>query len=249
MAVTSMPTPPKPNDASGRMGRWFALLVVAIGLSACVQLPTTVRLDPAAQPMRGAKVLIMQPDVEVSELTAGGLLEPNAAWTAAAEANIDRALERVLADMGANWVHINRNGKLIRSPKVSQLVKLHQIVGTSIRLYEYGRVPPLLSKQGAFDWTLGKDAAALGRAYKADYALFVHFRDSFSSDARVAMNVVTTILFGQAQGGLQSGFASLVDLRSGKIVWFNEFWRETGDLREAEAAVDASKVLLAELPF
>ena len=249
MALLSMSKSPKSTDASRRMGRWFAVFFVGLGLSACVQVPGTVRVDPAAQPIRGAKVLIMQPDVEVSELTVGGLLEPNAAWTAAAERNIDRALETVLAQQGANWVHLNPNGKLIRTPAVSQLVKLHGAVGASILFHGYPGGVPLPNKGGRFDWTLGKDAAILGKAYKADYALFVFFRDSFSSDARVALNVLTAIVGAGVRGGQQVGFASLVDLRSGKIVWFNIMARGTGDLREAEAAVDASQVLLAELPF
>ena len=229
--------------------RWAVGLLFGLVLSACAQHPGTVRLDPSAQPMPGAKVLIMQPDVEVSELTVGGLLEPNAAWTAAAESNIDQALERVLAAQGARWVHLNPRGKLIRTPAVSQLVKLHGVVGASILIHDYGVGAPLLNKDGRFDWTLGKDAAILGKAYKADYALFVYFRDSFSSDARVALNVLTALVGAGVRGGQQVGFASLVDLRSGKIVWFNVMARGTGDLREAEAAVDASQVLLAELPF
>lgn len=249
MALLSMLKPPKSCGVTGRMSRWFAVLCVGIGLSACVQVPGTVRVDPAAQSMRGAKVLIMQPDVEVSELTVGGLLEPNAAWTAAAERNIDRALETVLAEQGANWVHLNPNGKLIRKPAVSQLVKLHGAVGASILFHGYPGGLPLFNKKGKFDWTLGKDAAILGKAYKADYALFVYFRDSFSSDARVALNVLTAIVGAGVRGGQQLGFASLVNLRTGKIVWFNIMARGTGDLREAEAAVDASQVLLAELPF
>ncbi len=249
MAVFPQSTSSNSTSSSGGIGRWCVVLLAGLVLSACVQAPGTVRNDPTAQSIRGAKVLIMQPDVEVSELTVGGLLEPNAAWTAAAEANIDRALERVLADQGANWVHINRNGKLIRTPQVSQLVKLHGVVGASILVHDYGIGVPLLNKKGAFDWTLGQDAAILGKAYKADYALFVFFRDSFSSDARVALNVLTTLVGMGARGGQQVGFASLVDLRSGKIVWFNVMARGTGDLREAEAAVDASQVLLAELPY
>ncbi len=249
MAELSMSKPPKPSGVSGRASHLLAVLLVGLGLSACVQVPGTVRIDPAAQSLRGAKVLIMQPDVEVSELTVGGLLEPNAAWTAAAERNIDRALERVLAEQGANWVHLNPNGKLIRTPAVSQLVKLHGAVGASILVHDYAGGVPLLNKNGKFDWTLGKDAAILGKAYKADYALFVFFRDSFSSDARVALNVLTAIVGAGVRGGQQLGFASLVDLRTGKIVWFNIMARGTGDLREAEAAVDASQVLLAELPF
>ncbi len=249
MAELSMSKPPKPSGVSGRASHLLAVLFVGLGLSACVQVPGTVRIDPAAQSLRGAKVLIMQPDVEVSELTVGGLLEPNAAWTAAAERNIDRALERVLAEQGANWVHLNPNGKLIRTPAVSQLVKLHGAVGASILVHDYAGGVPLLNKNGKFDWTLGKDAAILGKAYKADYALFVFFRDSFSSDARIALNVLTALVGAGVRGGQQLGFASLVDLRTGKIVWFNIMARGTGDLREAEAAVDASQVLLAELPF
>ncbi|MDJ0968879.1 MAG: hypothetical protein QNJ06_03180 [Kiloniellales bacterium] len=249
MAELSMSKPPKPSGVSGRASHLLAVLLVGLGLSACVQVPGTVRIDPAAQSLRGAKVLIMQPDVEVSELTVGGLLEPNAAWTAAAERNIDRALERVLAEQGANWVHLNPNGKLIRTPAVSQLVKLHGAVGASILVHDYAGGVPLLNKNGKFDWTLGKDAAILGKAYKADYALFVFFRDSFSSDARIALNVLTALVGAGVQGGQQLGFASLVDLRTGRIVWFNIMARGTGDLREAEAAVDASQVLLAELPF
>ncbi len=60
---------------------------------------------------------------------------------------------------------------------------------------------------------------------------------------------MTAILGAGVRGGQQVGFASLVDLRSGDIVWFNVMARGTGDLREAEQALDASRVLLSELPF
>ncbi len=247
-----MPTASKAPDRpihSRSGGRWLLLAVLALGLAACVQNPGTVRLDPSVQPVQGARVLIMPPDVEVSELTAGGLLEPNAAWTAAAEANIDQALKRMLADAGAEAVRFNDQGKLIRRREVSQLIKLHGAVGGSILLYEYNLVAPLLTKQDSFDWTLGKDAAILGKAYKSDYALFVFFRDSFSSDARIAINVVTAILGAGVRGGEQVGFASVVDLRSGDIVWFNVMARGSGDLRVPDQALDASRVLLSELPF
>ena len=233
----------------GAPARWTALALLGLMLAACAQAPGTVRSDASVRPQPGARVLIMPPDVEVSELTVGGLLEPNAAWTAAAEANIDRALMNMLTGMSAEPVRFNPKGKLIRKPAVAQLIKLHSVVGSSILLYEYGVGPRLLNKKNGFDWTLGRDAAILGKAYKADYALFVYFRDSFSSDARIALNVVSAIVGAGIRGGQQLGFASLVDLRSGKIAWFNIMARGTGDLRETEAALDASRVLLSELPL
>ena len=225
-------------------GRWLAVAVIGLALSACAQTRSFVQEDPSRQPAPGARVLIMPPDVEVSELTAAGLLEPNAAWTAAAEANIDSALESVLGEFGAKAVRFNPNGNLIRKPEVSQLIKLHGAVGGSILLHQYINGLQLPNKNGRFDWTLGKDAAIVGKAYKARYALFVFFRDSFSSGARMALNVIAG-----TSGGQQVGFASLVDLTDGDIVWFNVLHSTTGDLREAEAAREASRTLLSELPL
>jgi hypothetical protein len=56
-------------------------------------------------------------------------------------------------------------------------------------------------------------------------------------------------LFGVAMpGGQQLGFASLVDLETGNVVWFNRVLRNTGDLRNADAARETAQTLLAGLP-
>ena len=50
-------------------------------------------------------------------------------------------------------------------------------------------------------------------------------------------------------GGSQIGFASLVDLDSGQVVWFNRLFRTVGDLRnevDADVSVD---VLLSDFPM
>jgi hypothetical protein len=49
-------------------------------------------------------------------------------------------------------------------------------------------------------------------------------------------------------GGQQLGFASLVDLDTGDIVWFNRILRDFGDLRDAAAANTTARELLAGLP-
>ena len=46
-------------------------------------------------------------------------------------------------------------------------------------------------------------------------------------------------------GGVQRGFASLVDLRTGQVVWFNHFARGVGDLRNPDDAAAAIDLLLA----
>ena len=62
-------------------------------------------------------------------------------------------------------------------------------------------------------------------------------------------SVVTTLLFGvPLAGGQQAGFASLVDLDTGNIVWFNRLQRGTGDLRTLDAARGSVSALMTEFP-
>jgi hypothetical protein len=49
-------------------------------------------------------------------------------------------------------------------------------------------------------------------------------------------------------GGQQIGFATLVDLHTGNIVWFNRMLNPAEDLRLAEPARQSVKSLLAEFP-
>jgi hypothetical protein len=49
-------------------------------------------------------------------------------------------------------------------------------------------------------------------------------------------------------GGLQTGYASLVDLNTGRVRWFNRLARGSGDLREADKAADTIEALLEQFP-
>jgi hypothetical protein len=49
-------------------------------------------------------------------------------------------------------------------------------------------------------------------------------------------------------GGSQQGYASLVDLRDGRLVWFNALRRATGDLREPGSAEETLDALLQAFP-
>jgi hypothetical protein len=49
-------------------------------------------------------------------------------------------------------------------------------------------------------------------------------------------------------GGTQTGYASLVELETGRVLWFNQLLRASGDLREAEKAVETIDTLLGNFP-
>ena len=90
--------------------------------------------------------------------------------------------------------------------------------------------------------------AALREATGADYALFTYVRDSYSSGGRVAMRVIGFLLLGgDVGGGYQIGLASLVDLRTGQVVWHNLLVDQTGDLRDEAGARETTEDLLKGL--
>ena len=91
--------------------------------------------------------------------------------------------------------------------------------------------------------------AAIRDHYHGDYALFVFVRDSYSSAGRQAV-IVAAALFGVGvQGGQQIGFASLVDLRTGRVVWFNRLASQYGSLKEEKPAAETVKHLLEGMPL
>jgi hypothetical protein len=82
----------------------------------------------------------------------------------------------------------------------------------------------------------------------ARYGLFVWVRDSYATAERKAAMVALALLGVGVSGGVQTGYASLVDLQTGRVVWFNRLARATGDLREAAAAKESIEALLSNFP-
>jgi hypothetical protein len=107
----------------------------------------------------------------------------------------------------------------------------------------------LPTKNNVLDWSLGDTVKVIRDSTGADYALFTWMRDSYASGERIAATVVLAMVgVGIAPGGLQQGYASLVDLRTGRIVWFNRLFRGHGDLREADKAAQTLDALLTDFP-
>jgi hypothetical protein len=226
-----------------------ALVVFALALGGCASssFATADKLQRRASDLR---IVLMPIDITLAEVTTGGMLEANAAWTATGKQHLTSALNDYLRERNVQTVAYSEpSGDADRARLHTQLVKLHGAVGLAILHHQYSQSALLLpTKKDRFDWSMGPDVAALGKDFSADYALFIHVQDSYASSGRVAMQVAA-VFFGVAmQGGMQLGFASLVDLKSGEVVWFNRLIRAAGDLREAEPAKETVRVLLDKFP-
>jgi hypothetical protein len=230
-----------------RSARALALAACVLAIAGCAtpthrQTPE-LRRDAAKIP----KIVVMPLDVELAQLTAGGVQEPHSEWTEQALKLMRAALEQEAARRKVQLVDFNADHGAPEDRETSaDLVKLHRAVGSAVLLHQYNPGLALPSKEGKFDWSLGPSVAAIARSHQADYALFLFVRDSYATAGRVAIIVVGALLGVGVPGGAQVGFASVVDLKSGDIVWFNRLVRPGGDLRTPDAAAETVKELVSD---
>ncbi len=193
-----------------------------------------------------ARILLMPIDLELFSVSGGGVLEPRADWTDAAAKHMKSALLARKSSLRAASLELDERD----ADDFAEVNALHAAIARSIAFHHFGpnnfRLP---TKEGRLDWSMGEAVKPLKARTGADYALFTWMRDSYVSGERVAA-VVIMALFGiaMAPGGMQVGYASLVDLNTGQILWFNRLVRGSGDLREADKATETLDALLANFP-
>jgi hypothetical protein len=198
-------------------------------------------------PEAHSKGLLVQPDVQLSLLTAAGLQERREDWSRAGQANLASAVGEQLKSRSHPFEALDPAASM--DGRVGQLLRLHEAVGQSILVHEYGALK-LPTKKDGFDWTLGDGAQAIKDAKGADYALFVTARGSYSSAGRKAMMVGAALLGVSVPLGSQQVFASLVDLRTGRVVWFNvAVAGPSADVRSPEGAQALATDLLKGIPL
>lgn len=231
--------------------RVLAVLVVLLCSVAC-ETTKTLRHESFTAP-RESRVLLMPIDIELSLMSAAGALEPRADWTQAARRHLTTALEEQLRASRVELVPYAAPRDDFESEELhTQLIKLHSAVGGAILTHKVSTELPsmeLPSMKDRFEWSLGTEATALQRDFGADYGLFVFARDSYTSAGRAATMFVAAVALGVAlPGGEQRAFVSLVDLRTGDVVWFNHLIDPTGDLRTLDPARETVGDLLKGFP-
>jgi hypothetical protein len=238
-------------------------LVAALSIAAAGCVQTRQYADLQFTPPQGDyRLLVMRPDVTVNSVTTGGMNEPRADWTEQARANIIAAMSAQQSHRGGKVKILARRNELpgVSEEAVADLERLHSAVGNSIALHKYlGAYLPTKSRRG-LDYTLGEEAVALGRKTGYDYALFMYAEDSIVSTGRVALQVlgVAGCFVGfcapNIGGGGQFAYASLVDLKTGDVVWFNVVQTgsqiagiKMGDIRRPQGAAQLVERLLGRM--
>jgi hypothetical protein len=226
--------------------RFAAAALVCVLLAACTT--TSVKMSTGiTKPAPGARILLLEPDISLSMLTTIGGVEPRADWSQQAQTNMTSAIEAALKSKSHAFKRAPADASA--SGQVGQLFRLHEAVGQSILMISYGPFA-MPTKAGEFDWTLGEGAQALGRTYEADYALFVFGRGTHATGGRVAAAVGMSLLGVSVPLGQQQVFASLVELKTGRVVWFGlANAGPSADMRETAGAGVMVTSLLKDLPL
>lgn len=227
------------------------LVGAALLLSACTTTSQVAGVN-FTPPSGAYRLLVLEPDVQVGLLTAGGAVEPRADWSQQARENVLRAITNQQAGRGGETRVAATVGDVGHDPAaVTELIRLHQAVGAAVIVHKYFGVQ-LPTKRNQFDWTLGQTAVQLGQNTGYDYALFLRAQDTFSSGGRVALQMAGFLACAVGVcvapgGGQQSAYASLVDLRTGQVVWFNTLASTVGDIRTQDGADKLVNTLLDKM--
>jgi hypothetical protein len=235
---------------------WLAPALVASALVAApahAQERSAVKQGFELPPNSGKKILLFRPSVSVGAQSTGGMFEPNAEWTEQGKKNILQALEKLQGRLG-NQVILAPEAYGEDAVAVQEHMALFAAVSEAVMSYQFFKGNRLPTKKrdndnDVFDWSLGKGVADLPGAKDADYALFIYDRDEFGSTGRKILQVFALLGPGlYVKSGEHVGYAGLVDLRTGDLLWLNADGQMGGDVREPDGADKRVGQLLEDFP-
>lgn len=220
-----------------------------IATASMAQERGAVRANFSADTLKGQKILLLRPTIQVGEQGTGGTAEPNADWTAKARDLFVAELRRRQSDFA---------NEIIEEPDLvgaaAETVAAHRAlfgaVANSVMVYQFfpgNRLPTRKNKP--FEWTLGKETKQIADLTGARYGLFITTEDQYGSLGRKMFQFLAAGLVGVGvQSGVHSGYAGLVDLETGDLLWLNADGQMGGDVRDALGMQKRVAQLLEDFP-
>lgn len=238
------------------------ILYIFIGclfLSACATSPASYRTNPQLnEKLKTTKRITVIPlEIEVSELSAGGIQEKIDQWCVQAKNNVMTAIQKELEAKQLLFVKPFHETMLSEDQRsnLDETRALFDAVNSSILTHVYGipeqRFP---EKSENFDYSLGEEVGELAR--DVDALLFVRGIDIIPTAGKQAIEtgkLILGVLAGVALpvniGGTFVSIA-LVDADTGSIIWYNQYGSGTStDLRNPIKTTTIVKKLLNDFPI
>lgn len=205
-------------------------------------------------PPASARIVLMRPTIRVGEQSTGGLFEPNADWSTQAREHIGLALRKAQASLGNEVIEYDEPAGGDRG-FATQYGHLFSSLAGSVQEYQLftGNRLPTKKRKGQFEWSLGAGVAQLPALQNADYALFIWTQDAYGSAGRKLLQAVGFLgaIVGapmMVSSGVHRGYAGLIEIKTGDLVWINADHAMGGDVRTPEGAAKRVAQLLDNFP-
>lgn len=224
-----------------------ASAMACLALAACTTSQTrstTVQFTP---PPSGSPVVLVEPDVKLSILTAVGAPERRADWSEAGQRHVLTAISQAVVAKGYQPIVVDPDA--MQGGQSGQVLRLFEQVGAAILTHHYGLFA-LPSMEGRFDYTLGPGVRSLAGGNNAGYAVFVYAEGCFSSGGRMAVVMLAAVAGASLPTCQQQLVASLVSVETGQVVWFNfAIAGPADDMREEAGARTLVNAVFKDAPF
>lgn len=234
--MIACPFNPSREDPNEMIKRLF-LLALLLGLAACAAPERALKskgLGDGGQALP-KKLLFIPPDVRVSEISAGGVVEEVPEWTRKANGYMHDGFAALSRDLRMTTVEPPKLAK-DQQDLLDQHIALYDVVAGNA--FSMGRNPDAAweHKRRDFDYTLGPGLAFMAEQSGADAAVFIVGADFNSTSGRKAAMVVGALLGIAIPGGISYLTAGVVDLKTGNLLWLNYELDQSSDMREAKDA-------------
>jgi hypothetical protein len=221
------------------MKRILIAFVLAF-LSGCATIPH-YRVNPAFKGYFGEPktIAIMPPDVKIHRLTAGGVSELMDGWSQQAESAILKAIKNEMRLLSSTELTLIDDSSLQENSRdfLKEQQGLFNAVAFSIISHTYIPESTFRHKLKNFDYTLGSEISGISEIVECDAILFSSGCNYIWTAGRTSLQFFA-LLVGAATGvtiiipaGPEWIMLSLVDAKSGDVIWF-DYIAMPGDLRK-----------------
>jgi len=228
-------------------------LVIAL-LSGCATPTTkvhyTLKEHPDSRPLR--QVVLLPVDVDVKEMSAGGVQEEVPEWSRKAEENIRSAL-LVSKDSGGRCCATRVVDSSTLTPEERETLEEHLALFNTVAANAIWVDLPGNSawhfKSEHFDYTLGSGLSFLKTRYGVDAGLIILGEDVVSTGGRKAMAVLGATVGIGVPMGHSILVGGLVDFETGDLLWLNRTTSYgAADLRDPASCLDLARKLMENYP-
>jgi len=230
-------------------------MVVALVLTGCASVPSskvhyTIKQNPNSRPFQ--QVVLLPVDVDVYEMSAGGVREEVPEWSSTAESNIRRAL-LVSKDSGGKCCVTRHVDSSSLTPDEQETLEEHLALFNTVAANVLWTSLPVNTawhfKTEHFDYTLGDGLSFLKKKYDVDAGLIIVGEDVVSSAGRKATAFVGAMFGVAVPLGHSILMGGLVDFGTGDLLWMNHEVSAGGtDLRDPDSCLDLARSLTKDYP-